>query len=57
MIKMLSRILFQISAVGKGICICTYMHATFLVEIVDRFLDQALFFLSTLEGNVELLQS
>ena len=57
MIKMLSPILFQISAVGKGICICTYMHATFLVEIVDRFLDQALIFLSTLEGNVELLQS
>ena len=45
MIKMLSRILFQISALGKGICICAYMHTPFLVvEIVDRFLDQALIF-------------
>ena len=33
----------QISA-RTGICICAYMHATFLVvEIVVRFLSQALY--------------
>ena len=61
---------FQISAVCTGVCV--YMHTTFLVvEIADRFLGPALkgynilspikkhrseFFLSTFEGNVDLLQ-
>ena len=61
---------FQISAVCTGVCV--YMHTAFLlVEVADRFLGQALkgynilsltkkrrreFFLSTFEGNVDLLQ-
>ena len=58
-------ILFQISAVCKGVC--AYMHTTFLVgEIAAKFYTgnkeppknrQRVFFFSGLEGNVDLLQS
>ena len=54
-------ILFQISAVCKGVC--AYMHTTFLVgEIAAKFYTgnkepPKSIFLSGLEGNVDLLQS
>ena len=59
---MLSRIFFQISAVGKGICICAYMHASWAKLYTGKILFAAdsrrsKFCLSTLEGNMELLQS
>ena len=61
---------FKISAVGQAY-VCTCTHHCLVVEIADSFLGQALkgynilsptkkrrseFFLSTFEGNVDLLQ-